>query len=182
MASYRDRLPVVGGGGAVVKSVQRGATTILAGQTYAAVAVSQIDTSKSFVKIYSSASQVGTEYMYSVLPLAAITNSTTLTFTRDNSTVAAQNLLIVWELVEFDHGVSIQSGTANTSNPVLDITISTIDPSKSMVFFSTNSSSGSQNITSAHVCLISNSNSIRFVAPTAPSSSSTFNWQVVSYV
>ena len=182
MASYRDKLPSAGGGGAVIKSVQRGVATILAGQTSAAVTVSQIDTSKSFVKIYSSATQVGTEYMYSVIPLAEITNSTTLTFSRNTGSVASQNVSVFWELVEFASGVSIQSGIANTSNAALDVTISTIDPSKSMVFFSMKSGSSSQNITSAHVCLISNSNSIRFVAPTTPSASVTFNWQVVSYV
>lgn len=182
MASYRSNLPVVSGGGAVVKSVQRGVATILAGQTSAAVTVSQIDTSKSFVKTYSSASQVGTEYMYSVMPLAVITDSVTLTFSRANGSVASQNLSIFWELVEFDHGVSIQSGIANTSNAVLDVTISTIDPSKSMVFFTMQTASGSQNITSAHVCLISKSNNIRFVAPATPSASVTFNWQVISYV
>lgn len=182
MASYRDKLPSAGGGGAVIKSVQRGSAGILAGQTSTVVTVSQVDVSKSFIKIYSSATQVGTEYMNSVLPLAEITNSTTLTFSRSTGSVASQNVTVFWELVEFASGVSIQSGIANTSNAVLDVTISTIDPSKSMVFFSMKSGSGSQNITSAHVCLITNSNNVRFVAPAAPSASVTFNWQVISYV
>ena len=182
MASYRDRLPVVGGGGAVIKSVQRGSATIVAGQISAVVTVSQIDVSKSFIKIYLNASQVGTEYMYNVTPLAEITDSVTLTFSRVSGSVASPSVNIYWELVEFDLGVSIQRGMASTSNDTLDVTISTIDPSKSMVFFSMKSRSSSQNITSAHVCFISNSNSIRFLAPIAPSAPVDFNWQVISYV
>lgn len=182
MASYRDKLPSAGGGGAVIKSVQRGATAILAGQTSSVVTVSQVDVSKSFIKIYSSASPVGTEYMYSVMPMADITNSTTLTFSRSSGAVASQNVNVYWEVVEFESGVSVQKGAASTSNISFDVTISPIDTSRSFLVFSASSTSSSQNLSSAHAALIVNSSTVKFIASAAPTAATTFNWQVISYV
>ncbi len=120
------------GGGAVIKSVQRGYAVIPSTGTSVDMSLNPVDRSKTIVNIsYETRADRGG----AVLPRAQLTADNVLTIDRGLSDT--YNVTVVFEVIEFEN-VKVQSGTtiiyngASTSSP----SINTVDLAKSILFFS----------------------------------------------
>ena len=82
-------------GGSVIKSIQKGQTTIAAASASNTATITSVDTDKS-VLIFSSTA--GTNDV-TELARGVITNATTLTFTRVGTTGAT---IVEWQVVEYN--------------------------------------------------------------------------------
>lgn len=119
-----------GVGGSNIKSIQSGTAAPTA--TSQTITISAIDMTKSIVKMTSNA---GTgSNLSALMPKIVITNSTTLTITFQST---PPTTYLYWEVIEFNNVKSLQSGvTAIAASTSPNITISSINLSKSTLFFS----------------------------------------------
>lgn len=175
MASYRDRLPVVSGGGAVIKSIQRGAITMPSqSQT---VTIAAVDLTKAYVMAEVTCStssavdrKTGTAAVY-------LSSSTTLTVSRAASTGAA--IVVRWQVVEYISGVSVQRGSFYTSSQTNNVNISAVDINKS--FLTTSRRSSSSGLIECDFVGTLDSTTITYFIPINNGSSNIY-WEVVTYV
>ena len=180
MASYRDRLPVVGSGGAVIKSVQRGSVTIGSSFTSASVTVPTIDPMKSVLMMSFTTTGASNDFISSICS-CRISSPTELTFYRKSAPV--QQLLIEWQVIEYDSGVSVQRGTLSGTGVSFAASLSPVDITKSYVV-AYNSPAGSTAafiIKSQVNSRIASASSLAFTRDT-DSGVIDIDWQVVSYV
>lgn len=119
-------------GGANIKSVQRGSTTVTATTTN--VTITSVDLTKSIVKIsFRCASDSVADRSFVT---AALTSSTNLRLQVD-ATPTGVTPLVQWEVVEFNNVKSKQSGNLSfTASTEQSISITSIDTSKSIIFAS----------------------------------------------
>lgn len=128
------------GGGSNIKSIQHGFVADLIGSgtdiTYD-VPISEVDVSKAIVLV--SVAGIN-QYQESQNVSGVITSSTNLRLR-----FQARTRNISYTVIEFENVKSLQKGTANIgSNPsIVTPTISSIDPAKSILIFSTRFTSGS---------------------------------------
>lgn len=181
MASYRDKLPATSSGGAAIKSVQRGSGTIALGESTTTITISSIDTTKSYVKVVYNPSYTGTETHDNVNTSIRITSSTQITVQRFSSS-AAQSVNFNWELVEFTSGVTVQSGLTSTNSLSVGAVISSVDTSKTQLFYSFSGGGNSAILSNIYRGAITSSTAITFNIPNALTDSTTIRWQVVTYV
>lgn len=180
MASYRDKLPADSGGGAVIKSVQRGSVTIGSGSTSVSVTIPTIDPAKSVLMI-SFTSDSGPDDANSSVCSCRISSPTALTFYRRIQ--SEQRLLIKWQVIEYASGVSVQRGTLSGTGVSFAAPISSIDTTRSYVV-AYNSPSGDN---SAHLIksqinsIIASASSLAFTR-VEDFGAIGIDWQVVSYV
>ncbi|MEM9561346.1 MAG: hypothetical protein AAGA93_01930, partial [Actinomycetota bacterium] len=112
----------------VLDGVQSGTTTLPSGSTSVTVTIDAVDTTSSFLEF--GVRGTGTEPGRLQI-IGELTNSTTVTFTRDNTGV---DVVIDWSVVEFSSGVTVQRGvSSNSGGAVVDTTISAVDRSRSFV-------------------------------------------------
>jgi hypothetical protein len=125
------------GDGRFIKSVQRVLITIPGANLNASADISAVDTSKTVLIVKGGPSDFsgspGAPDKYDVR--VSLASSTSVTATRLD-TSGGSNVAVYVEIVEFQKIKSRQTGTA-TATP---ITISTVDPAKSLCFLSLNSS------------------------------------------
>ena len=180
MASYRNKLPAAGGG-AVIKSVQRGSATIGSGQSSISITISPIVMSKSVLTIsYTANSGASTDVPSTAVCSGRIDSTNGVTFYR--ATSATQQILIEWQLVEYDTGVSVQRGNISASGTSFSATIVPVDVSKSMVLsYCSPSGSSATSVQAQVMSRIESSISVGFSRPTNFGNIS-IDWQVVSYV
>lgn len=128
-----------GGGGSVIKSIQRGTLSVTTSDSldYYPVTISSVDPSKCLVLIngYGRLNSFETHYRL----FGFLANSTTLRIDRRGfaMTNSGVELNVSWQVIEFSSEIkSIQSGvtTQGGTNPPADITISKVDISKSFVY------------------------------------------------
>lgn len=120
-----------GGGGSNVKSIQGGTISISLAQTD--VTINQVSLSNSIVLVnwYSQGTQVR-QFLIS----AELATSTRIRITV-NSFVGSYQ--VSWTVIEFNNVKSIQRGTALKGTASLDVSISSVDLNKSILFASATS-------------------------------------------
>ena len=180
MASYRDRLPVVGGGGAVIKSVQRGSAT-LATNASTSVVINAVDMSSSIVLISPSASSdVTSDTPSSTVCSVRLDSPTSLLLYR--ATNSTQQILVSWQVIEYESGVSVQRGTISDVGASFSASISPVDVSKSYTVHTSSPTGSSAFTVRAQVYGgLSSSTGLTFSRYTDYGLIS-IDWQVASYV
>lgn len=123
-------------GGASVKTIQSGTTTITTAETTKDITITGVDTSKSIVLISQSYTTAGTQGNVEKISIQLL-NGTTIRAARGASGV---NVDFTWQVVEFESVKSLQRGVATT--PV-NVTITSVNTLKSLVFVSTRTASTS---------------------------------------
>ena len=112
-------------------SVQRGTTSFASGDSSKTATVSAVDTSKAWL-VYSNSTAAGTaNNIGQKLIRGRVTNGTTLTFDRSST---GQTLDLAWELVEFTDTTSVQHASVAfaSSQTLQDVTITAVDPTRSI--------------------------------------------------
>lgn len=180
MASYRDRLPVVGGGGAVIKSVQRGSAALVTGAS-TSVVINAVDMSSSIVLIsFSAGSGQTTDTPSSAVCSARLASEASIFIYRQIS--SPQPVYVSWEVVEYESGVSVQRGTIGKSGTSFTTTVSPVDMLKSYSIHTSSPYNSSAVAVRARVYGgLSSSTGLTFSRSTDFGSIS-IDWQVVSYV
>lgn len=161
-----------GAGGSNIKSIQRGSVTMTAkGQT---ITISPVDTTKAIVRInyFYGSSQIG-----GCLISAELTNSTTITLNQGGS---LSYQVVEWEVIEFNNIKSLQRGIATTTTASSDITISSVDTLKSIIFYSHQSTSTSTTLLGNAIRVFLLSNTKLQVAQREAINLSTY-WQVIEF-
>lgn len=161
--------------GSNVKSIQSGYVSV--NETTANVTISAVNLANSIVKItYTNQSAGDTAKNLSIQ--AKLTNSTNIQFT--NGGIYSYPFQVYWEVIEFQNVKSIQKGDyAYTTSG--STTISSVNTSKAMLFFSfysdsTNSSSNNLSYTVMGGYI--NSSSVSFYGETF---NAYIHWQVVEF-
>ncbi|MEN9328199.1 MAG: hypothetical protein RI947_1007 [Candidatus Parcubacteria bacterium] len=109
-----------------IKTVQNGSATIASGSTSQTATITTVDMSRSFVTfgIQANSNDSGCTQIS-----GAITNSTTLTFTRRGTCVGVA-VTVEWYVAEFTSGVWVQRGTQTMDGTTRNATITNTDLSK----------------------------------------------------
>lgn len=180
MASYRDRLPVAGGGGAVIKSVQRGFVSIPSRSTSIDVSINPLDTSKSFLTFTYSVSGTSSDTPNNSMCSGVISGSNKLTFSRFSAPTSTVD--IEWEVVEYISGAVVQIGSSAFTGVSLSVPISRVNLDKSFLLVSMTSSADFERTYQVRpMCSLSSETSISFVRA-IDYGPVTIKWQVVTYV
>ncbi len=155
-----------------VKSVQRGSTQLQAGVSYVDITISSVDLNKAIPMLTSSPGYGNTE---STVTLEII-GYTTLRISRKSNPDYAGELLF-WQVVEFEGLKSLQKGSITASSPdypndpIVDVTVSSVNISKSILFATIHHNvGGSPSYASA---MLINATTIRFYGFKRPSYTST---------
>lgn len=110
---------------------QAGTTTMTGTSTTVTIPTTLADMSKSIL-VFSTTSSSNNPRDYQVG--GAITNTTTLTFTRNNN---GGSVSISWEIIEFESGVYVQRGSSVVPlSTNVDVTIECVDLNQSFVILS----------------------------------------------
>ena len=121
--------------------VQRGLTTIGAGASSATVAISSVDTTKSFLVLSARAAAAvsGVESRYMVR--GRITSPIQLTFDRIDTTISVQ---IAWEVVSLNDGSLVRSGSVvvPAANPSQSAIFPSVDTTRSISLISLSGGAG----------------------------------------
>ena len=121
-------------------SVQRGTGTLAsAAATTGSIAISPVDTTKSFVQVtWSTDTQTGGMNFLR----ARLTSATTIEIDRE---VTGSNLAYAWEVVEFNDGTTVQSGALSFSTLETSKTaaLTSVDTTKTVAFLSADQRGGS---------------------------------------
>lgn len=162
---------------AQLTSVQSGTTTIASGTSSATVTITAVTTSHAFV-VFSA--RLGSTIADPVDGQVSgqITNATTLTFARKGT---VGNINIKWYVAEFPSGVTVQRGAQDIAGATTNITITSVDTTKSFVLISartTGSTFGRDDYFEARLTSATNLQlNIAGLGATSP----TVEWQVVQY-
>lgn len=173
-----DKYKVSGSGGSNIKSTQRGVASYT-GRTILDITISSVDLTKSIVKV----SQIhGFDTAAKVMIKAELTSPTNLQLTTVTADGGASTITIDWEVIEFNNVKSLQRGSVSSSTTSETVvTISAIDPNKSIIFFSykhTNAVSTDVSQTFLSAGRIINSTSIGLWNKKAGAD---FHWQVIEF-
>ena len=124
------------GGSSLIKSVQSGLAAILSGNTSATATITSVDTANSIAFLLGWHYQTDSDDLTQIIQYVTLTNSTTLTFTK-NSSSGSSSGSASYMVLEFVPGVvrSIQRGTitmggTQTSNTA---TITAVNTAKSFI-------------------------------------------------
>lgn len=175
---------VVGGlnsGGSNIKSIQRGTASMISGAINIDVPISSVDLNKAIVLVTfrSLSEDSNNNFLYYFGVKAKLTTSTNLNLKRYQGPY--QSLEISWTVVEFNNVKSIQRGSLTsiyTSKSDV-VTISPVDMSKSLLFFSYTEETGNNGIYYAYVeGVLTNPTTITF---TKQGMAKTYEWQVIEF-
>lgn len=180
MASYRDRLPVVGGGGAVIKSVQRGSATLVT-STSMSVVINAVDMSRSIVLIsFSAGYSASADSPSSSVCSARLASATSLFIYRKGT--SPQTILVSWQVIEYESGVSVQRGTIERAGTSFSTSISPVDVSKSYTVHTSAPEGSSAVVVQSQVYGGLGSSTALWFGRINDYGSISIDWQVVSYV
>ena len=118
-----------------VASIQSGAETIASGDgTSHDVTITSVTTANSIVMYSSRCAASGSVRQKRHRFIASLTGSTTLNFSRHESSFAS-DVIVEWTVVEFDSGVlnNLQTGTVDRTAANDDTTITAVDLAKTFV-------------------------------------------------
>lgn len=130
-------------------NVQTGSTSLLGTATSTTATLSPADVAKTFVlasyRTAGSGADIGARMLR-----AELTNSTTITFTRDISGTPDNITDITWQAIELKEGSSVQRGTQTfaAATTQQNIAITSVDTNKAYAFGSVQAGSG-QNVGSS---------------------------------
>lgn len=181
MASYRAKLPVIASGGVVIKSVQRGQTTIPINQATVNVTINAVDMSKTFVVCEVTAQYTGAEEEGQTTASVHLASSTQISVRRVAGS-STQAVYVTWQVIEFVSGVSVQRGFTSTTSASTTVTISAVDMSKSVLLSSIRYGGSTGILSLKWTGVLTSSTSIAYSAPTTTGATANIHWEVVSYV
>lgn len=183
MASYREKLPVVSSGGAVIKYVKQEITTIPADKTSKVYSLAySVDPARSFITgvcIQSEENYSGVGDDISLVRIS-ITGPNSITLIRNTAYPALTT--ISFQVVEFLSGVSVQRGVSIVSAPTLSVPISTIDPTKSFISLSMTVPVNVATYGANMPTMLLYESSLKFMRPKSGGITYTIAWEVISYV
>jgi len=133
---------------------------------------------KSFIKL-TFKSNTGKDNIASGLVSGRILNTTQVEFTRAIASIGI-TVDISWEVIEFSTGVAVQHGRNAIVNGTNNITISTIDTTKSFVMHSIHTDQGGNDFGKEETIasVITSSTNFDLILD---SGSATVDWQVIEY-
>jgi hypothetical protein len=122
------------GGGAKIKSIQRGISTIGTSTTSVVTSIANVNLNNSVLKMSTRTNESNSDAF--ALALGTLTASNSITFQR-NASSATTSVNIEWEVIEYEGGVKVQTGLVNVGSvSSYNVTIPTIVVNKSILFFS----------------------------------------------
>ena len=163
---------------AALKTIQKGSTTITAGNTSTTATITSIDTSKSFLQVSVSCDN-NDKSQKNALCRAWISSATQLTFSRNGN---EYNLTIRWQVVEFTSGVVVQRGAESNIQGTRNVTITAVTLAKSWVSQTQENynSYGLQWIDSLS-CDLTTTTNLALVNTNTSTYAQTVRWEVVQY-
>lgn len=169
-----------GGGGGVIKSIQRGIAK-LDSVSSIDVTINEVDTTSSIVVIKGLTSFYGGNYrIFETIHSIELIDSTTIRIQRGS---VDGDCDVVWEVIEFDNVKSLQKGTVSglTVGVDNDITINSVDVNKTMVFTSFRNSLGTSNSYELlQATYLKNATTLTTKGVTGVDTA-TVNWQVIEF-
>lgn len=145
-------------GGGNIKSIQRGVYTSATAATSYDLDITPVDTTKSVILISCTTASIPSapDRVYCT---AEFVDSNTIRFKKEDP---ADGITVSWQVIEFQNIKSMQTGeyTLTTDNTEVTVSITSVDTSKSLVFFSTRTPSNVNNINSYLYVRLSASNSL----------------------
>ena len=175
-------------GGTVVKAVQKGTSSIGGGGSPAGPAtfsvtatITAVDTGKAFL-MFTTASPGNGIIPGAVVVRGELTNSTTVTFTRETSEAAPVQMDVAWTVVEYACGVSVQRGSVLVNALTTNVALVAVDTSRAFVLWSKtpkNTDTG-WNADDAALVELTSSTNLRISTAQAPTGHM-FSWQVVEF-
>ena len=159
---------------AALSDLQSGSITIAAGSASQTATVTAIVLANSFLR-FSWYTATTSDAVGAVR--GNITDTMTLTFTRNTTTTA---ITVDWEVVEFSSGVTTQRGSVTHSSATTNVTISAVTTAKSwpIVTFSTADTTWSASYVGIQASITTTTN-LALVSNAA--SSNVVEWQVIQY-
>lgn len=158
---------------AVFKSIQEGSLSGWTGNN-TTIPITAVDTTKAFVKC-SYRIENGDPQNY--LLNFQLENSTTIRLKRYNAGTA---MTIFWQVIEFDSGVTVQRGSRNMNSATENVSISSVDTSKSfpiISFLNLGTQLSQEDLVQAY---ISSSTNLELKAYSSGSTVEV-QWQVIEY-
>ncbi len=123
--------PIIGagGGGAMIKSIQSGNTSMTGSST--TVTISSVDRSKSFLTFSWRGSAGGSDLGERGMVRGFISSNTQLSFARFSSSDEISD--IRYFVIEFESGVNVQHKTVTVSGTTADVSINAVNIDKSFI-------------------------------------------------
>lgn len=172
-----DFLASNSGGGVTIKTLQRGTSVIGINQDLINVTISSVDKTKAIIRFGFF---TNTNVASKAFVLSEFSNNTTLLFSR-NTADSSATVTIYWEVIEFGNVKSVQKGsTSSSSSSGATVTISEVNISNSLIFYSFNTTS---TIASgpASASRFTNSTTISLIGQISGTGTNYFNYQVVEF-
>lgn len=159
-----------------IKSIQSGIGTIANASTVANVSISAVDLTKSIV-IVSSYGPTASTLSGSLAVRGKLTSSTNLQVTRNNS---SNNITFSWTVIEFNNVKSLQTGQKVLAATSGTVTISSITPTRAVLFFSASTAANTINdYIPPLIGTITDATTLTF--NTLNTSGFTIEWQVIEF-
>ena len=162
-------------------SVQSGTATIAANNpsTTATLSPALADMGKAFLVFSSTVDDNRPEYTWIS---GQITNTTTVTYERDNGGLAGAAVSIEWYVVEFTTGVTVQRGVQFMSSPTRNVTLpSSVDTTRSFPIISYRNASGNTDNDDFMRAKIIDGGATLELSTVSTPSNGFVEWQVVQY-
>jgi hypothetical protein len=157
-----------------VKRIQSGETNLATGMASTSVTIDAVDRTKSLL-LYSA--RTSSSEPNELETGGLITADTTLTF-YSTAGVRDETSTLAWQVIEFESGVRVQSGTATPSTSTTDITIQSIDTTKAIPLIFSVSAGSITNADDVVSFEFINSTTLRINCVSVPN---TIYWQVVEF-
>lgn len=143
-ANLLSGFAIDGPGGSNIKSIQRGTSVLTnGGASTLNVTISSVNLSKTIVKFTSLI--ISTSGSLNSLCNAKVTTATNLLLTRNSTT--GGDITVEWEIIEFNNVKSIQTGNYTLSTMSGTVTITTVDTTKSSLYYSAYNSADTDSYT-----------------------------------
>lgn len=164
-----------GGGGSSIQSIQSG-TAILTAQTLD-VAITAVDLTKSVLIMSIKTTTAGNTRESSLLIRGKLTSATNINFAMDAAFV--EQITVKWQVVTFNNVKSLQRGDLALSLTNQNVTISAVDPLKTLLFFNYNSTTATSFVSGNLVAgSIANATTLNFLQS---GSTKNLHWQVIEF-
>jgi hypothetical protein len=165
----------IGIGGSNIKSIQRGYARI--DNTSYPITISPVDTTKAIVRIKVTNYTETNSQIRNNLTSIELTNSTTVTL-KKNAT--GNTFDIYWEVIEFNNVKNIQSGVKEITASVDNITVSSVDTTKCVLFYSYTSNNTATESISHLVAIGITSNTLLHILQ-YPSTEKLIQWYLIEF-
>jgi hypothetical protein len=140
--------------------------------------ITSIDTTKSFLRF--TWSTTGTSLAVGAVR-GQITDSTTLTFTRNTGTTVA--ITVEWQVMEWSSGVTVQRGSQTGSAATTNVIITAVDTAKAwpIVTWSSDNTTWSTDYSVSLQASITSTTNLALVSDDSTPTAQITEWQVIEY-